>query len=127
MYHPRKVNTVPDALSQKSMGNLSCLLTGQKELLCDFERNEIDIVLWEQGGILAAISAQPEIIKEVREKQLQDEFLKKIVDKIDSKPRPGFVLENNVLKFQGRLCVPDYDDLRNCVLTKVHNSKFAMH
>ncbi|XP_028063556.1 uncharacterized protein LOC114266814 [Camellia sinensis] len=99
MYYPGKANTVADALSRKSIGNLSCLLTGQKELLCDLEKNEIEVVLREQGGVLAAIFAQLAIIEEVREKQLQDEFLKKIVDEIDSKPRPGFVLENKVLKF----------------------------
>ncbi|XP_028056539.1 uncharacterized protein LOC114260590 [Camellia sinensis] len=49
--------------------------------------------------VSAAISAQPIIIEEIRDKQLQDSFLKKIVDEIDSKPRPEFVLENNVLKF----------------------------
>ncbi|XP_028071206.1 uncharacterized protein LOC114273599 [Camellia sinensis] len=100
LYHPRKANTVADALSQKSVANFSCLLTSQKELLYDLERDGIEIVLPEQGGVLVATYAQPTIIEEIREKQLEDEFLKEIVDAIDSKPRPGFVLDNNVLKFQ---------------------------
>ncbi|XP_028110657.1 uncharacterized protein LOC114309160 [Camellia sinensis] len=58
-----KANTVVDALSRKSMGNLSCLLTSQRELLYDLEMNEIEIVIHEQGGILAAISAQPAVIE----------------------------------------------------------------
>ncbi|XP_028079592.1 uncharacterized protein LOC114281338 [Camellia sinensis] len=124
LYHPGMVNTVADALSRKSIGNLACLLTGQKELLCDLERNKIEIVLHEQGGVLASIFAQPTIIEEGKEKQLKDEFLKKIVD---SKPRLGFVLESNVLKFQGRLCVPDCSELRKLFMTEAHNSKFAMH
>lgn len=53
---------------RKSIGNLSCLLTGQRQLLCDLERNEIKVVLREQGGVLAAISAQPAIIEEAKEK-----------------------------------------------------------
>lgn len=56
-YHLGKANTVADALSQKSIGNLSCLLNGQRGLLCDLEKNEIEVVLHEHGGILAAISA----------------------------------------------------------------------
>ena len=127
LYHPGRANTVANALSRKSIGNLSCLLTSQKELLRDLEKNEIEIVMREHGGILATISAQPAIIEEIKEKQPQNEFLKKIMDEIDSKPRPGVVLENNGLKFQGRLCVPDYDDLRKRILTEAHNSKFAMH
>ncbi|XP_028108048.1 uncharacterized protein LOC114306926 [Camellia sinensis] len=68
LYHPGNANTVANALSRKSIRNLACLLTGQKELLCDLERNEIEIILHEQGGVLAAISAQPAIIEEVKEK-----------------------------------------------------------
>ncbi|XP_028099053.1 uncharacterized protein LOC114298642 [Camellia sinensis] len=121
LYHPGKANTVADALSRKSMGRLSCLLTSQRELLCDLERNEIEIVIREQGGILAAISAKPVIIEEIRERQLEDEYMKKIMEELDSKPRPGFVFENNVLKFQNRLCVPDCGDLRKRVMTEAHN------
>ncbi|XP_028094491.1 uncharacterized protein LOC114294573 [Camellia sinensis] len=109
------------------MGNLSCLLNSQKELICDLERNEIEIVLHEQGGIFAAISARPVIIEEIREKQLQDEFLKKIMDDIDSKPKLGFVLENNGLKFQNRLCVPDCLDLRKRVMSEAHTFEFSIH
>ncbi|XP_028058253.1 uncharacterized protein LOC114262100 [Camellia sinensis] len=109
------------------MGKLSCLLTGQKELLYDLEKNQIKVVLREQCGILTAISAQPTIIEEIREKQLEDEFLKKIVKEFDSKSRSGFVIENNVLKFQNRLCVSDCSDLRKRIMIEAHNSKFAIY
>ncbi|XP_028092292.1 uncharacterized protein LOC114292505 [Camellia sinensis] len=91
-------NTIVDALSRKSIGNLS-----------------------------SAISAQSTIIEEIREKQLQDEFLKMIVNDIDTKPRPGFVIEKNVLMFHNRLCVPDCSELRKRVMTKAYSLKFAMH
>ncbi|XP_028055775.1 uncharacterized protein LOC114259943 [Camellia sinensis] len=61
-----KANTVADALSRKSIGNLSCLISSQKELLDDLEKNEIEIVLREEGGILVAISTQPAIVKEIK-------------------------------------------------------------
>ena len=53
--------------------------------------------------------------------------MKKIIEEFDSKPRPEFVFENGVLKFQNRLCVPDCYDLRKRVMTEAHSSKFAMH
>ncbi|XP_028059890.1 uncharacterized protein LOC114263524 [Camellia sinensis] len=85
--------------SDASHKGLGCLLmqSGKRELLYDLEKNEIEIVIREQDGILVAISAQPVIIEEIKEKQIEDEFLKKIMDEIDSKPRPGFILENNIL------------------------------
>ena len=127
LYHPGKANTVADALSRKSIGNLACLLTRQKELLCDFEKSEIEIVLREQGGTIAAISAQPALIEEIKERQQQDDFLKKIIDERECKPRPDFKFENNVLKFQGRLCVPNDFELRRRILQEGHNSKLSIH
>ncbi|XP_028112931.1 uncharacterized protein LOC114311047 [Camellia sinensis] len=123
----RKANTVADALSRKSMGSLSCLLTSQRELLCDLDRNEIEIVIREQGGILAAISAQLAIIEEIRERQLEDEYMKKIMEELDSKLRLGFVFENNVLEFQNCLCVPDYGDLRKRVMTEAHSRTRSLY
>ena len=79
LYHPRKANTVTDALSRKSIGNLACLLTGQTELLYDLEKSELEIALRKQGGTIAAIFAQPALIEEIKEKQQQDDFLKKII------------------------------------------------
>ena len=74
LYHPGKANTVADALSRKSIGNLAYLLTGQKKLLCDLQRLEIEIVLREQSGTIAAISAQPALIEEIKEIQHHDDF-----------------------------------------------------
>ncbi|XP_028108672.1 uncharacterized protein LOC114307470 [Camellia sinensis] len=118
LYHLGKTNTVADALSRKSIRSLACLLTGQRALLHDLERFEINVVLREQGGILVAISAQLVILEEIKEKQLQDEFLKKVMEERDSKPRLGFILENDVLKFQGRLCVPNDVELKKQIMSK---------
>ena len=70
MYHPGKANTVADALSRKSKGCLSGLLSDRKELLTDLE----------QDGLLSAISAQPAILDEIKQKQCEDEYLKKIIE-----------------------------------------------
>ena len=81
----------------------------------------------EQVRLSTAISAQPAILDEIKQKQCEDEYLKKIIEEFDSKPRPGFVFENDVLKFHNRLCVPDGGDLRKRVMTEAHSSKFVMH
>ena len=57
-YHPGKANTVADALSRKSTGSMACLLTTQKEILQDFEKSEIEVVMCEHGGLIAAITAR---------------------------------------------------------------------
>ncbi|XP_028052466.1 uncharacterized protein LOC114256965 [Camellia sinensis] len=90
-YHPDKTNTVADALSRKSMGNLANLLTRQKELLRDLERMNVGIVLHDQNATVAAIVTQPAIMEETKQRQLEDEFLQKMCDELEMKPRPGFI------------------------------------
>ena len=98
-YHPEKANTVADALSRKSTGSMACLLTEQKEILQDFEKSEIEVVMCEQGGLIAAITAEPAIIEEIKQKQKDDEFLNKVIDEFETSPKAEFSIENEVLKF----------------------------
>ena len=71
-YHLGKANTVADALSRISTGNLACLLTEQKEILLDFERTGVKVLLHEQIGIVAAISVEPKVITEIKQRQKED-------------------------------------------------------
>ncbi|XP_028093766.1 uncharacterized protein LOC114293848 [Camellia sinensis] len=126
-YHPGKANTIEDALSRKSVESLACLLMERNELLCDLEIMKVEIVLHEHGRMLAAITAQPAIIEEIKQRQLEDEFLKKVCDEMGTKPRLGFSLEAQVLKFKGRLCVPNVPEIKGGVLEEAHKSRFSMH
>ncbi|XP_028087925.1 uncharacterized protein LOC114288606 [Camellia sinensis] len=126
-YHSGKANIVADALSRKNVGNLAYLLTDQKELLLEFERLEIEVVPFELDNFIAAMSAQPAIIEEIKQKQMNDEFLKKICDEFDTKPKSGFTIEDFVLRFQGRLCILDETDSKRIILAEAHKSMLPMH
>ena len=52
-YHPSKANSVADALSRKLVGSLACLAT---------------------------VSAEPTIVEEVKTRQVEDKFLKRVID-----------------------------------------------
>ena len=43
------------------------------------------------------ISVEPTIIGEVKARQMEDEFLKKVADEIITRLRSGYTLENGVL------------------------------
>ena len=60
-------------------------------------------------------------------KKRKDEFLKKIIDEFEMNSRPGFSVENKVLKFQNRLCVPNISNLKKRILDEAHKSMFTMH
>ncbi|XP_028083300.1 uncharacterized protein LOC114284563 [Camellia sinensis] len=111
------------------MGNLACLLTKQEEVLKDFDKFEIEVVLHEHGILIATILAEPTIIVEIKQKQREDEFLKKIINEFERSPRPGFDVENEVLKFQNRFCVPNISDLKkriqHCQRVKAEHQKLT--
>ena len=44
------------------------MLTEQKEILQDFEKSKIEVVMCEQGGLIATIIAEPTIIDEIKQK-----------------------------------------------------------
>ena len=126
-YHPGKANTVADALSRKSIGSMAYFLTELKDILQDFEKFEIEVVLCEQGGLIVTISAEPAIIDEIKHKQKEDEFLKRVIDEFETSPKAEFSIENEVLRFRNRMCVLDIPNLKKRVLDEAHKSVFAMH
>ena len=73
------------------------------------------------------ISVEPTTIGEVKARQMEDKFLRKVVDEIITRPRSGYTLENGVLKFEGRLCVADVPELKGKILQDSHGSRFAVH
>ena len=38
-----------------------------------------------------------------------------------------FFREDDVLRYEGRLCIPNVDDLRNQIREKAHGSHFSIH
>ncbi|XP_028084416.1 uncharacterized protein LOC114285289 [Camellia sinensis] len=58
---------------------------------------------------------------------MNDEFLKKLRDELDTKPRPAFIIEDSVLKYQGKLCVPNDAALKRKILEEAHKSMLTMH
>lgn len=80
-----------------------------------------------QAGLIAVISAEPTTVNEVKQRQKEDELLKKIIDEFEANPKPEFDIDNEVLRFQNRLCVPNIPELKKKILGEAHKSMFAMH
>ncbi|XP_028052556.1 uncharacterized protein LOC114257040 [Camellia sinensis] len=77
-YHPGKANTVADALSRKNMGDLANLVTKQKELISELDKMNMELVIHGQEVVLAAVIAQPTLLKEIKLHQMEDDTLKKV-------------------------------------------------
>ena len=71
-YHPGKANVVADALSWKSFGFLTTLLTTQKEIIDDLTRMWIEIVMGDSQAFMANLTIPPTLIKKIRTSQVDD-------------------------------------------------------
>nr|XP_033512347.1 uncharacterized protein LOC117277036 [Nicotiana tomentosiformis] len=103
-----KVNVVANALSRKSGGTLAHLLIAK--------------------GVDAFAVARSSLIEHVKAKQFEDPNLVNIRNGVQSKDILDFSLdEEGVLRMNGRMCVPDIDELRNEIMAEAHNSRYSIH
>ena len=87
LYHPRKVNVVADALSRKagSMGSLAHLQASRRPLAREVQTLANDMMrleVNEKGGLLASVEARSSFLDKIKGRQLDDEKLRRIQDKV---------------------------------------------
>lgn len=126
-YQPGKANFVADALSRKTTRALNYIITRQPLLLGEMNRMDLEVVIQGSSAIHAAITAQPAIMLEIKLKQKEDPKLQKIREQIEAAPHPDFVVMDDMLKFRGRICVPNDSEIKQQIMGKSHNSKLSIH
>ena len=125
-YHQRKANVVADALSRKSRCELNVSI-GEwklKDALGDF-----DLWVGEDGSrpCIFNIIAQPLFRERIVTLQRTDSELEAIRSKLKrSEIVENWEISDDELRFRGRLCVPDHDQVREEVLGECHHSKFSI-
>ena len=90
-YYPGKVNVVADALSRKLSSFSVALLTTRKEIICDLERMEIEVVMGHSKAYLVSLSVQLTLVERIKLSQANDSHLKKIMDEVHSGKKSKFL------------------------------------
>ncbi|XP_070009803.1 uncharacterized protein [Nicotiana sylvestris] len=123
-----KANVVADALSQKYMGSLAHLEAYQSLLAREVHQLAslgVRLADSNEGGVIVQNRAESSLVTEVKENQFNDPLLAQLKEGIHKHKTVAFSLgmDDDTLWYQGRLCVPDIDGLRERIMAEAHTSK----
>ncbi|KAK2427510.1 hypothetical protein QL285_026084 [Trifolium repens] len=126
-YHPGKANVVADALSRKSVSVCSAQMASQQELLREFRDLHLEVEFALGNMRLGMITISNGLLEDIANCQ-DDKFLMEKRALIVRETNRDFkVGSDNILRCQGRVCVPEAMDLRNTILGEAHKSKLSIH
>jgi hypothetical protein len=124
-YHPRKANLVADALSQKGHANMALTFQLPEELMKEFEKLNLGMVVQTEGVTLEVESV---LEKEIRKGQLEDIEIKEIRETMEKGKATDFTEDDQgTIWFRNRICVPDVGDLRKALLREAHDLAYSIH
>jgi hypothetical protein len=116
-YHPGNTNVVVDPLSH--MFHVSQLVVESMpfELCEEFDKLNLRIVA---NTEVVEMEVGSSIIQEIRKGQLEDEKIQEIKRNIKEEKSPGFLEDDGVLWYKGRICVHNVKELKDKILREAH-------
>ena len=127
LYHPGKANVVADALSRKIVPTAH-LIIKEVELLEKFRDMKLEVELGSESIRCSTLTISSDFLSSVRERQLLDASLNKVSEQLGSEETRDFALGNDdILRFHGRICVPNDAKVKKLILEEGHKSRLSLH
>jgi hypothetical protein len=92
----------------------------QPKLYEEFEKFGLELV---SHGFLASLELKPTLMDQIKEAQKGPESIKGIKQRMGREEVPGFKIDDKeVLWYNGRICMPTIDDLKQLIMKKAHGT-----
>ena len=118
-----------DALSRKSSMTLAHIPTVYVPLLLDMKTMRVSLDYDGYGALVASFVVRSTMVDQIKGKQIQDDELIKEVHKImNGEISENFcITQDGVLTMEGKVYVPNVEDLRRLIMEEAHCSAYAIH
>ena len=126
-YHPEKANVVADALSRKTI-HMSALMVKEMELIEQFRDLSMVCEVTPESVRLGMLKINNDFLDVIKENQKLDVKLVDLMPTGEGDAEGDFKVDDiGVLRFRGRICVPDNDELKKVILEESHRSNLSIH
>ncbi|KAK2397880.1 hypothetical protein QL285_059409 [Trifolium repens] len=124
----RKLVFFPEpGVRRKSVSVCSAQMASQQELLREFRDLHLEVEFASGNMRLGMITISNGLLEDIANCQDDKFLMEKRALIVRGTNRDFKVGSDNILRCQGRVCVPDVMDLRNTILGEAHKSKLSMH
>ncbi|WMV32942.1 hypothetical protein MTR67_026327 [Solanum verrucosum] len=131
LYHPSIENVILDVLSQLPMGSVAHVKDSKKDFVRDvhrFTQMGVRLVYSTKGGAVVQNGSKSSLVANVKAKQGLDPNLIELKEALLKMSVEDFSQGGEgMLRYQGILCIPNVDDLRDQILSQAHSSRYFIH
>ncbi|KAM1152397.1 hypothetical protein ACFX19_035618 [Malus domestica] len=128
-YHPGRANSVANALSRKSHGQLNALYASRIPLLIDLRSTRVALKEGRRGALIASFQVRPVLLDRVLEAQRNNTESQELIQAVlDGRKKNLWIRDLDGMLMQGdRMFVPNVEELKKDILDEAHISAYAMH